>query len=64
MEARAPRNAAYRGEPVGSTAAALAWIASFAIPGLGMFTEAYFIFSVRARLWSCCMNVSTGVVAQ
>lgn len=48
MEARAPRNAAYQGLPEGRAAAALAWVASFAVPGLGMFSEAYFIFSVRA----------------
>lgn len=47
MEARAPRAAAYQGLPSGRAAAALAWIAGFAIPGMGMFSEAYFIFSVR-----------------
>ena len=49
MEARAPSNAAFLAaqQPRGRAAAAVAWALSFAIPGMGMFTEAYFVFSVR-----------------
>ena len=48
MEARAPSNAAFLSPPPGRLAAFGTWVLSFVIPGLGMFTEAYFVFSVRA----------------
>ncbi len=48
MEARAPSNAAFLAPPPGRVAAFGTWALSFIIPGLGMFTEAYFVFSVRA----------------
>ena len=47
LEAKAPRAAAYKRLPAGCAAAAAAWVAGFAIPGMGMFSEAYFIFSAR-----------------
>jgi len=50
MEARAPSNAAFLAPPPGRVAAFGAWALSFIIPGLGMFTEAYFVFSVRGSL--------------
>ena len=40
------------------------WVASWAIPGMGMFCEAYYIFSVGnvkplwAAQWPNCFNVS------
>ena len=50
MEARAPSNAAFLAPPPGRLAAFGTWALSFIIPGLGMFTEAYFVFSVRSLL--------------
>ena len=52
MEARAPSNAAFLARPPGRLAAFGTWALSFVIPGLGMFTEAYFVFSVRNRLFA------------
>ena len=49
MEARAPSNAAFLQRPPGRVAAFGTWALSFIVPGLGMFTEAYFVFSVRRR---------------
>ena len=51
LEAKAPRAAAYKRLPAGCAAAAAAWVAGFAIPGMGMFSEAYFILSAR---WFPC----------
>ena len=53
MEARAPSNAAYLTPPPGPLSAFGTWALSFIIPGLGMFTEAYFVFSVRALVAAC-----------
>lgn len=39
MEARAPSGAAFRDAPQSALGRGLAWVASFAVPGLGMFTE-------------------------
>ena len=55
MEARAPSNAAFLSPPPGRLAAFGTWALSFIIPGLGMFTEAYFVFSVRT-LRSLCAH--------
>lgn len=45
MEAQAPARAAVR-QPQSRADRGIAWVLSFAVPGLGMFTEAYFVFSV------------------
>lgn len=45
LEARAPARSATQ-PPKSWAGRKLAWVLSFAVPGLGMFTEAYFVFSV------------------
>ncbi len=39
MEARNPSGAAFQQRPRSAFGRGLAWVASFAVPGLGMFTE-------------------------
>jgi hypothetical protein len=39
MEARNPSSAAFRQQPQTAVGRRLAWVLSFAVPGLGMFTE-------------------------
>ena len=39
MEARHPSSAAFRQQPQSAIGRHLAWVLSFAVPGLGMFTE-------------------------
>ncbi len=39
MEARNPSGTAFREAPLSRCGRGLAWVLSFAVPGLGMFTE-------------------------
>lgn len=58
MEARNPSSAAFRQQPQTAVGRRLAWVLSFAVPGLGMFTE-----GAAAACWSSdwqpCMSDAT-----
>jgi hypothetical protein len=49
MEARNPSGAAFRAPPKSAATRGLAWALSFAVPGLGMFTEARHTFIELAQ---------------
>ena len=46
MEARNPSSAAFRQQPQTALGRRLAWVLSFAVPGLGMFTEGAAAYSL------------------
>lgn len=64
MEARNPSGAAFRDQPQSDLGRHLAWVLSFAVPGLGMFTEGTVLNPITwrpdspmfASLFLVCLN--------
>jgi hypothetical protein len=61
MEARNPSSAAFRQPPQSAIGRHLAWVLSFAVPGLGMFTEGAPVHTLSRVCYPCTTTGFTGL---